>query len=80
MGFRISYLSNYYNSFKTLYNGTYIGSAYDVHNPRRFNCRHITSYLFDADGNGLYYDYGGSDRVIIFQIDGENIFYDRKNF
>ena len=79
MGFRISYLSNYHNSFKTLYNGTYIGSAY-VHNPRNLNRPHITNYLFDADGNGLYYDYGGSDRVIIFQIDGENIFYDRKNF
>ena len=79
MGFRISYLSNYHNSFKTLYNGTYIGSAY-VHNPRRFNCLHVISYLFDTDGNGLCYDYGGSDRVNIFQIDGENIFYDGKNF
>ena len=79
MGFRISYLSNYHNSFKTLYNGTYIGSTY-VHNPRRFNCLHITSYLFDVDGNGLCYDYGGSNRVNIFQVDGENIFYDRKNF
>ena len=79
MSFRISYLSNYHNSFKTLYSGIYIGSAY-VHNPRRFNRPHLTSHLFDADGNGLYYDYGGSDRVIIFQIDGENIFYDRKNF
>ena len=79
MGFRISYLSNYHNSFKTSYNGTYIGSSY-VHNPKRFHYPHITSYLFDIDGNGLYYDYGGSNRVIIFQIDGENIFYDRKNF
>ena len=79
MGFRISYLSNYHNSFKTSYSGTYTGSAY-VHNPKRFHYPHITSYLFDIDGNGLYYDYGGSNRVIIFQIDGENIFYDRKNF
>ena len=79
MGFRISYLSHYHNSYKTLYNGTYIGSSY-VHNPKRFHYPHITSYLFDIDGNGLYYDYGGSNRVIIFQIDGENIFYDRKNF
>ena len=79
MGFRISYLSNYHNSFKTLYSGTYIGSSY-VHNPKRFHYPHITSYLFDADGNGLCYDYGGSNRVNIFQFDGDNIFYDRKNF
>lgn len=79
MGFRISYLSNYHNSVKTLYSGTYTGSAY-VHNPRRFNCLHVISYLFDADGNGLCYDYGGSNRVNIFQFDGDDIFYDRKNF
>lgn len=79
MSFRICYLSNYHNSFKTLYNGTYLGSAY-VHNARRLSRPHITSYLFDADGNGLYYDYNGSNRVNIFQVDGENIFYDRKNF
>lgn len=78
MGFRISYLSNYHNSFKTSYNGTYIGSAYE-HNPRRFHHLHLTSYFFDADGNGLCYDYGGSNRVTIFQFDGDNIFYDRKN-
>ena len=79
MGFRISYLSNYRSLFKNPYNGVNIGSAY-VYNPRRFNRPHLTSYLFDADGNGLYYDYGGLNRVIIFQVDGENIIYDRKNF
>ena len=79
MGFRISYLSNYHNSVKTSYNGIYIESAY-INNPRRFHHLHLTSYLFDGEGNALCYDYGGLNRVIIFQVDGENIFYDRKNF
>ena len=79
MGFRISYLLNYRSLLKTSCTGTYLGSAY-VHNPRVFNRPHFTSYLLDADGNGLFYDYSGSNRVAIFQVDGENIFYDRKNF
>lgn len=78
MGFRISYLSNYHNSIKTLYSGTYIGSTY-IHNPKIFNRPHFTSYLFDVDGNGLCYAYGGSNRMNIFQFDGDDIFYDRKN-
>lgn len=76
MGFRISYLSNYHSLFKTSCTGIYLGSAY-VHNPRVFNRPHFTSYLLDADGNGLCYDYGGSNRVAIFQVDGDSAIYDR---
>jgi hypothetical protein len=70
MGFRISYLSNYHNSFETHYNGTYIGNSWNSENPGTFY--HTCSSTWDIYGNVIFHDYEGMHRVRIFQHDGKN--------
>lgn len=78
MGFRISYLSNYHNSRLSVYNGIYVGSSWSNGDNEFYY--HNYSYISDIYGNGLFYDHSNMNRTRIFQFDGKENIYDRKNF
>ena len=77
MSFKVNYLSNYHNSRFSFYNGTYIGDAWS--NGDNESYYHNYNYIYDINGNGLFYDHSNMNRTRIFQFDGKENIYDRKN-
>lgn len=77
MGFKVSYLSNYHNSRFTVYNGNYVGDSWSNGDDEYYY--HNYNYIYDIAGNGLFYDHSNMNRTRIFQFDGKENIYDRKN-